>query len=52
MSLSRLVLTTLAALAVLWVLVVVAFGSASSGPTNGSGEGRFPGRTETHPPKP
>ena len=52
MSLSRLVLTALAALAVLWVLVVLAFGSASSEPTSGSGEGRFPGRTETHPATP
>jgi len=52
LSLSRLVLTTLAALAVVWVLVVLAFGSASADPTSGSGEGKFPGRTETQPAEP
>lgn len=49
MSLSRLVLTALAVLVVLWVFLILAFSSVFADPTSGSGEGRVPGRTVTDP---
>jgi len=49
LSLSRLVVTALAVLVVLWVVLILAFSSVLADPTSGSGEVRVPGRTVTSP---
>lgn len=47
LALSRIVLTALAVLVVLWVFLILAFSSVLADPTSGSGEGPGRGRTVT-----
>lgn len=47
MSLPRLLLIVLAAVALVWIGVVLAFSSLLADPTGDSGEGRFTGSTVT-----
>jgi hypothetical protein len=48
-SLPRILLIVLAAVALLWIAVILAFSSLLAHPVGDSGEGRFPGRTITGP---
>ena len=49
MSLPRLLVTIVAALALIWILIVLAFSSLLANPTSDSGDGRSPARTLTGP---
>jgi hypothetical protein len=49
MSLPRLLLIVLAAIALVWIAVILIFTTLLAGPTGDSGEGRDPGSTITGP---